>query len=75
MKVVNIHEREFQSTPDRIGALIDSLASPQDALWPKRSWPRMEFDRALNVGARGGHGPIRYFVEAYVQTASARRFD
>jgi len=66
MKVVNIHEREFQSTPDRVGALIDSLASPQDALWPKLSWPRMEFDRALNSGARGGHGPIRYFVEAYV---------
>jgi hypothetical protein len=26
----------------------------------------MEFDRPLSVGARGGHGPIRYFVEEYV---------
>lgn len=25
----------------------------------------MRFDRALAVGARGGHGPIRYFVEEY----------
>jgi hypothetical protein len=26
----------------------------------------MEFDRRLSLGARGGHGPIRYFVEEYV---------
>ena len=25
----------------------------------------MRFDRSLEVGAKGGHGPIRYFVEAY----------
>jgi len=25
----------------------------------------MKFDRPLSVGARGGHGPIGYFVEAY----------
>jgi hypothetical protein len=25
----------------------------------------MRFDRPLATGARGGHGPIRYFVEAY----------
>ncbi len=65
MKVVNIHERELQGSPQQVGALIDSLSSSQDALWPTRCWPRMKFDRPLSVGAEGGHGPIRYFVEAY----------
>ena len=66
MKVVNIHQRLLHATPERAGALIDTLASPCDALWPGRAWPRMKFDRPLGVGAAGGHGPIRYFVEAYL---------
>jgi hypothetical protein len=72
MKVLNVHERELQAGPDRVGALVDSLASRDDVLWPKHAWPRMEFDRALSVGARGGHGPIRYFVEAYVPGESIK---
>jgi hypothetical protein len=32
----------------------------------------MEFDRPLSVGARGGHGPIRYFVEEYVPGESIK---
>jgi len=65
MKVVNVHQRLLYASPERVGALVDSLASPADALWPGRAWPRMKFDRPLGVGAAGGHGPIRYFVEAY----------
>lgn len=65
MKVVNVHQRELQATSEKVGALMDSLASKGDALWPKQSWPRMEFDRPLGMGATGGHGPIRYFVEEY----------
>jgi hypothetical protein len=37
MKVRNVHERSFHAT-DRVGRLIDSLASPADALWPIQSW-------------------------------------
>jgi hypothetical protein len=65
MKVVNIHERTFASSPAAVGALLDSLASPDDRLWPKHLWPSMRFDRPLEVGARGGHGPIRYVVTDY----------
>ena len=72
MKVLNVHERELQAGPDRVGALLDSLASRDDVLWPKHAWPRMELDRPLGVGARGGHGPISYFVEAYVPGESIR---
>ncbi len=64
MTVRNVHERKF-SASDPVGALIDSLASPADALWPVDAWPPMRFDRPLQTGAVGGHGPIRYIVEAY----------
>ncbi|HYO28347.1 MAG TPA: hypothetical protein VER68_08735 [Azonexus sp.] len=72
MKVLNVHERELHASPDRVGALVDSLASRDDALWPRHAWPRMEFDRPLRVGARGGHGPIRYFVEEYAPGESIK---
>jgi hypothetical protein len=65
MKVSNVHERKLRATPEQVGALIDSLASPQDALWPADRWPPMRLDRPLSIGAAGGHGPIRYAVEAY----------
>jgi hypothetical protein len=72
MKVVDIHEREFDAPPAAVGALLDSLSSREDRLWPIHCWPRMTFDRALGVGASGGHGPIRYRVEAYFPGESIR---
>ena len=72
MKVLNIHERKFSASPEKVGALIDSLSSREDTLWPKQAWPRMEFARTLSVGAVGGHGPIRYYVEAYTPGKSIR---
>lgn len=72
MKVLNIHERMLNALQKKAGAIIDSLASDNDLLWPNHSWPRMEFDRPLAVDATGGHGPIRYFVEAYTPGWSIR---
>ncbi|MBC8368197.1 SRPBCC family protein [bacterium] len=65
MKVLNIHEREFGCPVVQVGALLDSLATQEDLLWPHETWPRMKFEQALSVGARGGHGPIRYEIEDY----------
>lgn len=65
MRVLNIHERTLAASADRVGALIDTLSSRDDALWPRGIWPAMRFDRPLQVGAVGGHGPIRYFVDSY----------
>ncbi len=70
MKIVNVHEREFPVAADRIGGLLDSLASDREALWPALCWPRMVLDRPLGVGAHGGHGPIRYTVEQYLPGSS-----
>jgi hypothetical protein len=65
MQVRNVHERRFTYPPATVGALIDSLASDNDRLWPSGKWPPMRFDRPLAVGAIGGHGPVRYSVEEY----------
>lgn len=65
MRVLNIHERKIAASPAAVGALIDSLASDNDALWPKATWPPMRFDRPLGAGAMGGHRPISYSVEEY----------
>ena len=65
MHVRNVHERCFGVAPRHVGILLDRLASDDDRLWPSSRWPRMHLDRPLRVGAIGGHGPIRYEVEAY----------
>lgn len=72
MKVRNVHEMELPVPIQRVGALIDSLGSSEDALWPVNDWPRMRFDGPLRAGARGGHGPIRYVVEDYRPGKSVR---
>ncbi|MCP3852160.1 MAG: SRPBCC family protein [Gammaproteobacteria bacterium] len=65
MKVINIHSRMLQASSKEVGALVDTLSSKSDLLWPHKLWPKMEFDKPLSVSANGGHGPIRYFVEEY----------
>jgi hypothetical protein len=65
LRILNVHERELTAPAPAVGALINSLASDQDALWPRTTWPAMRFDRPLAAGAIGGHGPIRYAVEEF----------
>ncbi len=72
MRVNNVHERLLQASPAVVGALIDTLASSDDRLWPVHAWPPIRFDRPLCVGAIGGHGPIRYRIVSYVPGQSIR---
>lgn len=65
VRVRNIHERQFRSSPNKAARLLDALSSREDVLWPHQHWPRMRLDRPLGIGATGGHGPIRYTVVAY----------
>jgi hypothetical protein len=65
MQVLNIHERRIPRPAAEVGALLDSLASDSDRLWPRTLWPAMRFDRPLGVGADGGHGPVGYAVTEY----------
>ncbi|HEX6928477.1 MAG TPA: SRPBCC family protein, partial [Gammaproteobacteria bacterium] len=57
--------RALDASPSVAGALIDTLASANDRLWPREAWPAVTFDRPLRVGATGGHGPVGYIVSAY----------
>ena len=65
MKIVNVHERDYGVLDSTLGALVDGLSSKNDRLWPARQWPSMRLNGPLAVGASGGHGRIRYNVEAY----------
>lgn len=58
----NVHERLLHAPADAVGPLLDRLGSPEDSLWPSSGWVPMVLDRPLQVGADGGHGPIRYHV-------------
>jgi len=51
------------ASPADVWAVLLTLGTRDDLLWPADSWPRVRFDRVpLAVGSRGGHGPIRYEV-------------
>jgi uncharacterized protein YndB with AHSA1/START domain len=67
MRVHNVHSRELSAPAERVWELVAGLASDHDELWPTERWPTspIEFDRPLGVGAKGGHGLIRYEVERY----------
>lgn len=67
MRVRSRHARDLDAGADEVGRLVAALGSDHDVLWPNDRWPgtRIEFDRPLGPGARGGHGVIRYSVEAY----------
>ncbi|MEO3768374.1 DUF2867 domain-containing protein [Streptomyces sp. B8F3] len=66
MRIVrNVHERVLDAPAAAVGALVDRLSAPDDPLFPSPVWSPMAFDRPLQVGADGGHGPVRYAVTAY----------
>lgn len=70
--IENIHAREYAVDAERLGRFLDALGSPADRLWPSHRWPAMRFDGPLRPGAQGGHGPIRYTVEALDPGRSVR---
>lgn len=72
MKVLNQHQRLLPVDRPRAAELLDSLASSNDRLWPASTWPAMRFDRPLEAGAVGGHGPIRYTVASYIPGQEVR---
>jgi len=65
MKVINIHKREIQQPKTELAKLFNTLASDNDMMLATDRWPPMKLDKDLQVGSRGGHGPIKYFVIKY----------
>lgn len=65
MKVVNIHKRVLNQPILKIGELLDTLATDNDMMLATDKWSPMKLDKGLQVGSKGGHGPIKYFVTEY----------
>jgi hypothetical protein len=65
LKVTNIHIRTIDQPLAKVSSLLGTLSSKGDMIWPKEKWPPMRFRDGLIVGARGGHGPIKYIIEKY----------
>jgi hypothetical protein len=67
MRIESIHTRELPVPVEELGRIFDTLAGPDDEIWPIERWPNdpIGFDRPLGVGAKGGHGGIPYTVVAY----------
>jgi hypothetical protein len=65
MKVTNTHQRIIQQPISAVAELFNTLASKNDLMLATDKWPAMKLDNGLTVGSKGGHGPIRYTVEAY----------
>lgn len=66
MRIWNVHERRLDAPPEKVGAILNTLSSRDDRLWPHDSWPPQQLDAPLGVGARGGHAFVRYAVSAFV---------
>jgi hypothetical protein len=65
MKVINIHQRIIHQPKSAVVELFNTLASKNDLMLATNKWPAMKLDIGLTVGSKGGHGPIRYTIEAY----------
>ena len=65
MRVLNIHKRTLNQPKSKVTELLKTLSTENDRIWPKEKWPEMKFKNGIQVGAKGGHGPIRYSVEKY----------
>jgi len=66
MKVLNIHSRVINADIDTVTRAISTLATKDDKVWPKETWPKMKLSKGLEVGSQGGHGPIGYRITEYV---------
>lgn len=65
MKIINIHQREYNQPSSVISEILNTLSSHNDRVWPKESWPPMILSNGLEPKSAGGHGPIGYYVSKY----------
>jgi hypothetical protein len=66
MNIINIHKRILNQPKEKVSKLLATLSTDNDKIWPFEKWPAMKFKAGLKVGAKGGHGPIRYSIEKYI---------
>ena len=70
MKVLNIHSRHISQPKIEVAKLFKTLATENDLMLATDKWSPMKLDKGMQVGSKGGHGPIRYFITEYLQDNS-----
>lgn len=65
MKIINIHKREINQPKEEIVQLFKTLASENDLMLATNKWSPMQLDKGLQIGSKGGHGPIKYHAVDY----------
>lgn len=60
--IENVHERRVAASADSVGQLLETWGSADDRIWRTDASEPAFLDRGLDVGSRGGHGPVRYRV-------------
>ena len=65
MKVINIHKRTLRQPVKEIAKIFNTLATENDKMLATNKWPPMKLDKGLQIGSKGGHGPIKYSVTEY----------
>jgi len=65
MRVINIHKRTINQPKAKVSLLFKTLATNDDEIWPSEKWPAMRFNEGLKVGAKGGHGIVRYTIVSF----------
>ncbi len=65
MQIINIHRRQIAKPRNEVANLMLSLATENDQVWPHELWVPIRFQTDLEVGAQGGHGPIKYTIDHY----------
>lgn len=61
----NVHERQYAASAERVGTVLETLATDHDQLWPGAAWAPMVLHHGLEPGSHGGHDGIRYTVTAH----------
>lgn len=76
MTVINLHKRVLNEPISKIGELLNTLSTENDMMLATDKWSPMKLDKGLQIGSKGGHGPIKYFVTEYKPQKSIRfQFD
>lgn len=65
MKVTNIHKRMIRQPISKIGEILATLSSDNDKIVATDKWPPVKLDKGLQIGSKGGHGFIKYFLTDY----------
>ena len=76
MKIISIHKRQINQPKSELTKLFITLATDNDMMLATDKWPPMKLDKGLQIGSKGGHSSIKYFVTDYqVNNSITFQFD